>query len=146
MIKNPIYQFEDETSMGIDVVPDDVVVLIKDYDSTGPKQVLKVAHGGLTNLSTIEDFILTTGNWIEVGGGVVASGPDLAIQAEVNMGTNDIKYVSPLTLANSTQWDEKIDSDTSTALTGIKVENLVVCSQAQYDGITPDGSTVYMIR
>ncbi len=78
--------------------------------------------------------------WVDVSQGVPAT------QVIVDGKTDKIDYVTSLTLAEAAQWDEKVSSDTTTALTGIKVDNMVVCTQAQYDGITPDATTIYMIR
>ncbi len=66
MQKNPIYQFEDESSLGIDVVPVDAIVFIQNYNLTGPLQVLKIANSNMNGSSTIADFITNTGNWKQI--------------------------------------------------------------------------------
>ncbi len=58
MKTNPIFHFDNVNSTGIDIVPTNCTVVIKDFDGNGnSKQLLKIALGTLTETSTIEDFL-----------------------------------------------------------------------------------------
>ena len=61
MQTNPIFQFENTSSTGINEVPINGIVHINDYDGNGtPNQVLKIALGTLDSSSTIQDFLNDT--------------------------------------------------------------------------------------
>jgi len=70
MFKNPVFHFNASTDTGIDEIPLDSLVYIKDSDGSGTaKQVLKTDGTGLTGTSTIADFLGNTALWKEVPGG-----------------------------------------------------------------------------
>lgn len=57
MTIKPIYHFDTVTETGVDKVPNDATIIIRD-DGTGfPKQVQKLDGTGLTATSTISDFL-----------------------------------------------------------------------------------------
>ncbi len=67
MRKNPIYQFENETSVGIINVPNETIVLIENYHGEELKRVYKTGKDvGWSTASTIEDFILDPTLYIEI--------------------------------------------------------------------------------
>jgi len=83
MYKNPIYQFDLNTDTGIDSVPVDALVHIKDSDGSGtPRQVLKIDNTGLTSSSTITDFLGDSSLWKEL------SGTPNAIVSDTSLVTN----------------------------------------------------------
>ncbi len=70
MRENPVYQFDDESSVGVDTVPTNGIIVVKDYrgfayDKSGAIAVLKVGNAGLTSISTIEHFLANSALWIE---------------------------------------------------------------------------------
>ena len=65
MRKNPIYQFKTETSIGIDAVPNEAMILVEDFNGNGIKQVFKIANTGMGAGSTIDDFIGDVSLWLE---------------------------------------------------------------------------------
>ena len=44
-----------------------------------------------------------------------------------------------------TELDMKVDSNTTPVSGSLEVNNMIACTQAQYDGITPDANTFYVI-
>ena len=78
MYKNPIYQFDLNTDTGIDSVPVDALVHIKDSDGSGtPRQVLKIDNTGLTSSSTITDFLGNSSLYEEVLDNAIVSDTSL---------------------------------------------------------------------
>ena len=78
MKTNPIFQFNSTTETGIDKVPENAMVLIKDSDGAGtPMQVIKTALGSLDSTSTVQDFL----NDVSLYAGIEAT------LSEVNGGT-----------------------------------------------------------
>lgn len=70
MKTNPLFQFDSTTDTGIHLVPDNALILIKDSDGSGnPLQVQKLANTGLTESSTIADFLADNTLHKPVGGG-----------------------------------------------------------------------------
>ncbi len=65
MYKNPIYHFDNTTETGINIIPNDTLILIKDVDNY-PKQVIKIDNTGMTSSSTIQDFLDDTSLWKSV--------------------------------------------------------------------------------
>ncbi len=56
--RNPVFTFDDVTSLGINAVPLDNTVLVVDYDGLGNAlQVVKIKNTGMGDLSTIHDFL-----------------------------------------------------------------------------------------
>ena len=54
----PIYMFDDTNDTGINKVPDNAMVMIKDSDGAGTlKQILKISNTNLDDNSTISDFL-----------------------------------------------------------------------------------------
>ncbi len=70
MKRKPTYCFDDLASLGIDEVPNEAKVVIKDNGSGGLREVLKVANTGLDATSTIGDFLADTGLYREIEGGI----------------------------------------------------------------------------
>jgi len=78
---------------------------------------------------------------------VDTSNPHEVTATQVGLGNvdNTADVDKPISTATQTVLDGKISSDT-TGITGAdQVTNLVSLAQAEYDAITPDVSTVYMI-
>lgn len=63
----PIYIFDNEASTGIDEVPVDSIVIVKNNNNFETEQVLKEDLGTLTALSTIGDFLAETSIYSPVG-------------------------------------------------------------------------------
>ncbi|RKZ24617.1 hypothetical protein DRQ26_07205 [bacterium] len=58
MTIKPMYIFDATTDTGIDKVPVDATITIKDSDGAGTaSQVVKLANTGMTGTSTIADFL-----------------------------------------------------------------------------------------
>jgi hypothetical protein len=54
----PLYFFEDGNETGIDKVPTDAVIYVKDSDGEGnPLMIMKTSNVDLTSETTIGDFI-----------------------------------------------------------------------------------------
>ncbi len=66
MMKKPIYNFNDETSTGVDLVPDNSFIYIESFNSS-PKTVVVLPGNTLTGLSTIQDLIDQPAWWAEIG-------------------------------------------------------------------------------
>ena len=82
MRRKPIYHFDGLVSLGIDKVPNDAKVVIKDATG-GLREVLKTANTGMTSVSTIADFLADSGLYKELVDEVVETftkdGTDYAI-------------------------------------------------------------------
>ncbi len=93
---------------------------------------------------TVDDQVLSSTiagvrSWID-------SGPVVALQAEVDTGIDVVKYVTPATLADSTQWDDKVITDPTAIAGATAVTNMVQITQVDYDALgTYDSSTFYVI-
>lgn len=69
MKNNPVWHFDDTTQTGINTVPLDAKIIIKDSDGNGtPKELLKIAAGALDETSTIADFLNDSTLFAELGG------------------------------------------------------------------------------
>ncbi len=114
MQKNPIYQFKDENSMGIDTVPNETVILIENYLGGGLKVVLKIGHAGMTIASTVGHFITSTANWVEFSFGsgipdeVTHKGESLST---VGGATGDTAWTPTLTTPSRLYADLTIPDD-----------------------------------
>ncbi|MCK5537974.1 MAG: hypothetical protein KAI79_14200 [Bacteroidales bacterium] len=63
MTKSLIYTFDNQTSTGLDKVPNDGLILVLDFDGNGNSDsIIITSKVGITNTSTISDLI-TSGNY-----------------------------------------------------------------------------------
>lgn len=69
MTKKPVYVFDTALSTGIDIIPVNNMMLIKDMDGAGtPKLIYISDKTSITNTTTITELIALTGQWYEIGG------------------------------------------------------------------------------
>lgn len=92
MQSKPIFYFDLGTDLGIDTVPVNSLVHIKDV-SGEPRQVLKVQQGTLDGASTILDFLGTSANFEEIEGGSA-----LAVVSDTSLVTNSTQVTNIITI------------------------------------------------
>ena len=91
----PIYYFDDDVELGIDKVPNNKKVLIKDDGTGSLREVLKISNTGLTSYSTIADFLADASLYIDTsntgstsGSGIERGG--LAWEAAIDYKAGDV--------------------------------------------------------
>jgi hypothetical protein len=107
MYKNPIFHFDATTETGIDTIPSDALVYIKDV-SGSPKQVLKIDNTGMTSSSTVQDFLDDTNLWKEI-----PDGPLNAIVSDTSLVTNSSQITNIVQISQS-DYDNLGSYDSST--------------------------------
>ena len=87
MNKKPLYTFDNETSVGLNKVPLNSMVMIESYFGV-PKYITYVDHTGVSSATTIEELITTLpATWIGVETGTGTAYDDTAIWAAVDLNT-----------------------------------------------------------
>ena len=66
----PIFVFNDETSILVNEVPIHGTIVVVNYFDDGAKLVTKLSNDGITNTTTVGEFLeIEETHWVELGGG-----------------------------------------------------------------------------